>query len=63
MALCEAADRWFDLMPNSASSGSMKVSNMSSTSAVARASTTARISWLTSVMKTIGCGRCAGSAR
>ena len=47
--------RWFDLMPSSASSGSMKVPNMSSTHALAAwSSTIDRISVLTRVVKTIG---------
>ena len=46
--------RWFEVMPNSASSGSMKVLNMSSTRPCERSLTIARISGLTSVTKTIG---------
>ena len=47
--------RWFDLTPNSTSSGSTKVRNMSSTSPLqASVVSTRRISSLTSVMKTIG---------
>ena len=46
--------RWFEVMPNSASSGSMKVLNMSITRPCERSLTTARISGLTRVTKTIG---------
>ena len=46
--------RWFEVMPNSASSGSMKVLNMSSTRPFECSLTIARISGLTRVTKTIG---------
>ena len=47
--------RWFDFMPNSASSGSTKVLNMSSTSPCEPVlDDRRRISALTSVVKTIG---------
>src|SRR6478672_4585585 len=46
--------RWFDVIPNSASSGSMKVLNMSRTSPWAWSLTIDRISVLTRVMKTMG---------
>src|SRR4029079_3010992 len=53
MALCERPMVWLDFTPSPASSGSMKVSKKSRNSALAFR-TTARTSWLTSVLNTTG---------